>query len=196
MARPKVDQEAIKNQIVSIAEALLVETDGQRLSLSDIAKRMSVSQPYIFRHFKNKKALIGALAEKWFRTVEAAGDEICNSNLSWSDKLKAHTIETLRIKKAAYTQNPKLFAAYLKLASNHMDIVQNHSKNLTEQIAQILTEANDKRPSVETLNLVLDVTVQFRSPYAIQSAPMNATEARANKVMDALIYYLKNNEKV
>lgn len=196
MARPKVDQDAIKDQILEIANTLLVESNGQRLSLSDIAKHMSVSQPYIFRYFKNKKELIGALATRWFQSVEHSGERVCNSDLDWDDKLRAYTIETLRIKKTAFEKNPKLFAAHLSLASQHKSVVKDHTQLLNNQIAGILAEKNNKSPSDEILNLVLDATVQFRSPYAILSNPEYATEERANKVLDALTHYLNHNEKI
>lgn len=192
MPRPRIDAHAVRDQIVEIAETLLVESSGQRLILSDIAARMGVSQPYIYRHFKNKQALIAELTKRWFDKVETAGHHICQSDKPWQDKLRDHVLETLRLKREAYDANPALFAAYLNIAQSHRDIVEQHTKVLVGQMVQIL-EPNIRDDNLEELvNFTLDATVQFRVPAAIINMPAHATSHRAAIVLDAVIAFIES----
>lgn len=191
MPRPRVDNTAIRNRIVDIAETLLVESSGRRLVLSDIAARMGVSQPYVYRHFKNKQALVGELAMRWFEKIETAGDDICTSGDIWQDKLRAHILTTLKLKRQAYDANPELFAAYLRLAGAYPDSVQQHVQILTGQMRRIIAPAVAEHECDELVNLVLDATVQFRVPSAIMDYPAHATAPRAALVLEALIEFIE-----
>jgi len=195
LPRPHIDARAVRDRIVAIAEELLVESCGQRLVLSDIAARMGVSQPYIYRHFKNKQALIAELAERWFHKIEKVGHDICLTDKRWQDQLKEHILQTLKLKRAAYDHNPKLFAAYLSMAQLHPTLIEKHINTLIAQITQILSRHVPKQDIELFVNFILDATVQFRTPAAIINAPTHATEERATIVIDAVITYIESQTR-
>ncbi len=194
MPRPQIDARAVRDQIVDIAETLLVESSGQRLVLSDIAVRMGVSQPYIYRHFKNKHALIAELMKRWFDNIEKTGHEICQSGKPWQVKIREHVLETLRLKRAAFDANPELFAAYLNLAKDHQATVSEHTNVLVRQMSQILELGVSENNLEEMVNFTLDATVQFRVPVAILNMPEHATQSRAALVMDAVITFIESRQ--
>lgn len=191
MARPRVNVHAVREQIILIAETLLVESSGQRLVLSDIALRMGVSQPYIYRHFKNKSELVAELIKRWFHKVESTGYGICSSDQPWQDKLRACVLETLRLKRTAYEDNPQLFMSYLQFAQSHKGLVEQHVQVLVNQITQILAPQVPENNLEDLVNFTLDATVQFRVPTAIVSAPSHATALRATMVLDAVIAFIE-----
>lgn len=192
MARPRIDVHAVREQIILIAETLLVESSGQRLVLSDIALRMGVSQPYIYRHFKNKNELVAELIKRWFHKVESTGHEICRSDKPWQDKLRAYILEMLRLKRTAYEANSQLFVSYLQLAQSHKGLVEQHVQVLVDQITQILAPQVPEKDLEDLVNFTLDATVQFRVPTAIVSAPSHATPLRATMVLDAVIAFVEH----
>ena len=195
MPRPRIDEQAVRDRIIEIAETLLIESSGRRLVLSDIAARMGVSQPYVYRHFKNKDALVAELARRWFEKVEEDGENICNSSQSWQDKLRTYVLSMLQLKRKAYDANPELFAAYLRFAESHGAVVEQHIKVLVDQIRRILVSSVPENDLENIVNLVLDATVQFRVPAAIMSAPLNATPQRAKPVLNAIIEYIERRGK-
>ncbi|HAE25700.1 MULTISPECIES: TetR/AcrR family transcriptional regulator [Hyphomonas] len=61
--RPRSEREnAVRRAaILDAAEALVLETHNQRFSISDVAKRIGVSQSTIFLHFRNREELLTTL---------------------------------------------------------------------------------------------------------------------------------------
>lgn len=192
MARPRIDADSIKEQIIDIARQLVIESGGKRLVLSDIAHRMGVSQPYIYSHFKNKQALFSVLAERWFAELEEAGQAVCATERAWQCKLRDLIQTFLAIKKAEYEKDPALFSASLELASPHRDIIERHIAKLHGQVRCILAEIVPPSQLDTMAHMVLDATSAFRVPYEIARAPARATPERAEEVIAALIHYLES----
>ena len=191
MARPRIDAESVRQQILTIAKELVIESGGKRLVLSDIADRMGVSQPYLYAHFKNKHALMAVLAERWFFEGEEQGRIVCNTNRPWQCKLRDLIQIYLSIKKAEYERNPDLFIACLKIAEPHIEIIVEHIARLHGLFRQVLAEIVPPSQLDTMTNLVLDATTAFRVPYEIARNPDRATSERAEEVVAALIHYLE-----
>jgi len=192
MARPRIDADRVKEQIIEIARELVIESGGKRLVLSDIADRMGVSQPYIYTHFKNKQALFAVLAERWFTELEEAGQAICATERAWQCKLRDLIQTFLTIKKAEYERDPALFVACLELASPHRDIVERHVAHLHGLVREILAEIVPPSQLDTMAHMVLDATSAFRVPHEIARSPARATPERADEVIAALIHYLES----
>lgn len=186
MPRPKVDAASIRAEMMDAAEALLAESAGRRLVLSDIAARMGRSQSYVHSHFRTKHDLIAALAERWFAEVERAVRD-ADASGDPKDRIRAQVLATLRVKKAKHDVDPALFRAYLTLAAGHPELAQAHTARLTA----LLRNAIEACVPPETLDVALaaleDATAQFRVPHMIALKPHNATEARARAVLDILL---------
>lgn len=192
MARPRIDADRVKEQIIDIARELVIESGGKRLVLSDIADRMGVSQPYIYTHFKNKQALFAVLAERWFAELEEAGRAVCATQRAWQCKLRDLIQTFLAIKKAEYEKDPALFVACLELAAPHREIIERHIDSLHGLVRDILAETVPPAQLDTMAYMVLDATSAFRVPYEIARAPSRATPERAEEVIAALIHYLES----
>ena len=61
--RPRTERENAvrRTTILEAAEALLLESRNQRFSISNVAKRVGVSQSTIFLHFRNREELLTSL---------------------------------------------------------------------------------------------------------------------------------------
>lgn len=60
-----------KELILQAAFELMANPSFNEISLSDIARRVGVTKPAIFRHYKNKNALFSAMQERFFDDIAA-----------------------------------------------------------------------------------------------------------------------------
>ena len=193
MPRPRVDSQSIRETIIKIAETLILETEGRRLVLSDIADRMGVSQPYIYSHFRNKHELVAELTARWFHTIEEAEEKICAKDMPWQCKLRELTLSAMTIKKEKFLENPELFLACLRMAEPHGDVISIHIEKHHRNISMILSDVVPPAQLERMTMLVVDATIAFRVPIEIARHPERATPERLDEVLSALIHYLESS---
>ena len=183
MARPKPDADKIRQQLLHAAEQMLAETGGQRLILSELARRVGLSQSHAHNFFATKSDLVRALAENWFAEVEAAVDRVKAADLAPSAALEAYVLTILRLKRARHDADPQLFRAYLELAGAHWDVVVAHSVRLREVLRDILSRQVPPSRLEAATDMVLDATVAFRVPHMIALSRHSATDERARRTV-------------
>ena len=68
----------LRSALLAVADQLIDEGDAGALSLREVARRAGVSAPATYRHFRDKEALLAAVAQKGFedfgRALAAAMD--------------------------------------------------------------------------------------------------------------------------
>ncbi|MEK5057060.1 TetR family transcriptional regulator [Paenibacillus sp. FSL H7-0326] len=105
MARDEKKSVNRKAEIISAAIEVFAETGYYRATTAQVAERANISQPYVFRFFATKEALLlSALELSWERIQQsfkqvvetAAGPEELESDLieAYKEILSAHTNET------------------------------------------------------------------------------------------------------
>jgi AcrR family transcriptional regulator len=62
----------LRAALISEGLVMLQESDADSLSLRELARRVGVSAPSVYRHFPDKQALMTALAEEGLRQLAAA----------------------------------------------------------------------------------------------------------------------------
>ena len=190
MARPRIDTDAVASRFLEEAETMLVETQGRRLVLSEIAARVGISQSYAHRFFPTKSDLVRKLAARWFEQVEVESKQIAMRDLPAPDRLELWILTLLRLKRDRYDSNPALYLAYLDLALGHMDLVKTHTGVLSHDLGTILRDIVGEKHLPEALALVEDATVLFRTPQNIARLRHRATDARAEAVVRMCVDYL------
>lgn len=191
MARPKPDTDAIKARLITEAEALLVQSDGRKLVLSDIAGRVGMSQSYLHTFFPTKADLVRSLAKQWFSAVEIASRQAAQSDAAADKKLEAWLLSILRIKRNRFDENPKLYWAYLELARNHADLVEHHVRSLRADLSLIVKDLALERDLETTVTLIEDATLLFRTPQNIATYRHRVTNEAAKSVCDMLLSYFE-----
>lgn len=190
MARPRIDQDALRNRILAAAESLLEETDGRRLVMSEIADRIGISQPYVHRFFATKADLVRALAQRWFDEVEHTSRTVVEAKAPAADRLEAWLLTLLRLKRDRYDENPALFTAYLRLAADHPDLVATHADRLHGDLKDIIKGLAPPARLAHAVELVEDATVLFRIPGNIATFRQAATDSRARAMVKMLVSQL------
>ncbi len=187
MARPAPDASTIRAEMLDTAEALLTESGGQRLVMSDIARHLGMSQSYAHRFFPTKHDLVGGLAARWFEAVETKGAEIIAGSGSAPERLRRLVLATLEIKRDRFDENPQLYLAYMDLARDHMPLVISHAGVLRGQIRDLVSEIVAPQNVEAALELTEDATMRFRVPQMIAQYRPTATHERANAVVNMVL---------
>ena len=75
MAAEKLPTDIRREQIVAAALQVMSESSIRRLTMKDIAQRMGMAPSALYRHFKNRDAMMSAILEhirtKLYRNIEA-----------------------------------------------------------------------------------------------------------------------------
>ena len=195
MARPKPDVDKIRARLLAAAESQLESTQGRRLVLSDIAERVGMSQSYLHTFYPTKADLIRALAAKWFEAVEEGSSKACTVNQSADMRLEQWLLSILRIKRNRFDANPALFLAYLELAREHMDLVYDHVRALRMDLTAIVEELVPRIEVEDTVELIENATLLFRTPQNIAAYRDRATDEAAQATCRLLINHLGNREE-
>lgn len=185
MPRPKPNADKVKKRLLAEAERMLWETKG-RLVMSEIADRAGMSQSNAHRFFATKDHLVRELALRWFENVKRQSAAIVALNMAPGEKLERWLLTILTIKRDRYDADPELFDAYLKLAAGHMDIVHHHAAELTRHLELILNGLVPPDALQDTITLIEDATVLFRTPENISLFRSRVTDTRAIAVITAL----------
>ncbi|WP_426105574.1 TetR/AcrR family transcriptional regulator [Massilia sp. TSP1-1-2] len=62
----------LRSTLLAVADQLIDEGDAGELSLREVARRAGVSAPATYRHFRDKQALLAAVAQKGFEDFNLA----------------------------------------------------------------------------------------------------------------------------
>lgn len=62
----------LRSTLLAVADQLIDEVDAGAISLREVARRSGVSAPATYRHFRDKEALLAALAQKGFEDFGVA----------------------------------------------------------------------------------------------------------------------------
>lgn len=195
MARPKIDTQKLKERLIDEAEKMLVETQGRRLVLSELAARVGISQSYTHRFFPTKADLVRVLAARWFARIEQQSHAVATGTAPAPERLEAWIMGLLGAKRDRFDANPMLFNAYLDLAADHGSLVQQHTEQLSQHLRLILAEMVPADALDPAVALVEDATVLFRIPHNISRFRPLATDARAQAVVRMLVQHLGKTQK-
>lgn len=192
MARPKVDNAAMRERFFAAAEAVIRTNGGRKLVLSDIAKTLGMSQSNAYRYFRNRDELIIALADRWFADVERAAEAAVAREGDPEEKIAGWLLATMRQKIKRFDDDPELFRSYLELAKAYPAIVAAHAERIlamTRPAALMLVGAARLD---QAMHLLEDATICFRNPYMIAQQRAILTEDRALAVLDAVFLYFRH----
>jgi AcrR family transcriptional regulator len=70
---------ALREALIEEARRLLAENGVDDFSLSELARRVGVSPPAVYRHFANRNDLLSAVAERGYEELTEAMDEVYRS---------------------------------------------------------------------------------------------------------------------
>ncbi len=149
-----------KEKILVTAEKLIVENGVEQVNLTDIATAVGISQPALYKHFKNKNDIFSTLAFNWlnqilsdifpFKTAKSDLAECCHDWL-W-------TLASSKYR--AYQDTPEMFALYTTYLGSQPELEQQHIKDLLASFSAASQIKNERQ-----LGAFLYLFSRFHHPY-------------------------------
>lgn len=117
-----------QSQIVSESINLIAEMGIQGLTIKNLAKKIEVSEPAIYRHFSSKMDILLAILDSFKQDKQVSLSKIASNRLSSLKKLEAiytHQFST-------FTQNPALAAVIFS------EEIFTNDKRLSRKVYEIM----------------------------------------------------------
>ncbi|HEX7012387.1 MAG TPA: TetR/AcrR family transcriptional regulator [Steroidobacteraceae bacterium] len=136
MVEPSAVISSARDRILEAAERVVGETGAAKLTLDAVAQAAGVSKGGLLYHYPTKEALLGALAERYVRSMEQCV-EAAKGGLSEGDHgrdLKACIVGAL----ASGSRSKAMGAALLAAAANDptlLDVIRERAVLFTEHLA-------------------------------------------------------------
>ncbi len=191
MARPQVDHEAVREQLLEHAEQLVRERGPVAITVTEIATAAGMSQSNVYRFFPNKDSLFEALAERWFRDFNAIMEEVVESDLSPREKLYEFFARRVALKRQRYEEDPDYFDSCMILGDEYRDVVMGYVDLADHYMAVILSEAIgagefDGMTIDELMAPVNLMVAPFINPKLIEQYRTSATLENLRRVIDTI----------
>ena len=78
----------IRREQIAVAALRILGASGKRLHMTDIAARMGLAPSALYRHFKNRDALLSAVLELIRQKLFANLETVCQTNTDALDRLR------------------------------------------------------------------------------------------------------------
>jgi AcrR family transcriptional regulator len=156
-------------------EARALTADGWRTSTTkatvvDVARALGVSHGSVYRHFRRKAALREAVTSRWLeRTVKELAKITNGTEHPAPVRLRFWLTTLFEAKRHKAGDDPELFATYTVLIGENSGVVEEHIRELVEQLREIIEEGVRAEqfaftePSVAA-QAVFDATARFHDP--------------------------------
>lgn len=161
-------------RILEATEDMLRRHGAAKATVVDVARALGVSHGTVYRHFRTKAELRGAVTKRWLDRTSVALSGIVTGDEPPEAKLRHWLAGLFEAKQHKAGDDPELFATYTVLTGENDDVVDDHIAELTGQLTAIVREgvaagdftAPDPAASARA---VFDATCRFHDPsYAPQ----------------------------
>ncbi|MEB8343583.1 TetR family transcriptional regulator [Streptomyces endophyticus] len=156
-------------RILAATEDVLRRHGPAKATVVDVARALGVSHGSVYRHFRTKAALRGAVTKRWLDRTTARLAEVVAADEPPAVKLR-HWLSTLfEAKRHKAGDDPELFATYSVLTGEQNDVVDAHIAELTSQLTAILQQGVacgefDISDLPATARAVFEATAHFHDP--------------------------------
>lgn len=169
MARPKPDPTLVREQMLLASEDLLARHGPAKLTVTDVAAAVGMSQSYAYRFFASKQSLLEALGERWLAGIEAELVAVAAASDNPAERFVRFIARQYELKRNKALADPRLFKSYLDLGITNTAVVERHLARLSAELEKIMADCAAAgliagRDPVDAAHLAEALTVRFREP--------------------------------
>ncbi|MFI6872673.1 TetR family transcriptional regulator [Streptomyces sp. NPDC050400] len=170
-------------RILAATEDVLRRHGAAKATVVDVARALGVSHGTVYRHFRTKAELRGAVTKRWLDRTTGILAEVTAGSEDPAAKLRHWLAALFEAKRHKAGDDPELFATYTVLTTENGGVVDAHIGELTDQLTAIVQEGVDRgefeAPDVAaTARAVFEATAHFHDPvYAPDWSKPDSTEA-------------------
>lgn len=186
-----------KEIILDATEEVIRRFGPNKANITDVAKSLKVSHAAIYRYYNGKIALWNAVTERWLTHLHAPSNDILKEDGPADVKLSNLLESFVESKHHSSINDPEMFANYIKLAQNSMEVIEKAKeegiKSIEKIIVQGITEGIffTESPYQEARSLYLATSV-FIHPDTFEDPNR---KQNIKSVINLLIRGLKNSNR-
>ncbi|WP_409236190.1 TetR family transcriptional regulator [Streptomyces sp. PA5.6] len=156
-------------RILEATEEVLRRHGAAKATVVDVARALGVSHGTVYRHFRTKAELRGAVTRRWLDRTSQALSAIVTGAEPPEAKLRLWLAGLFDAKQHKAGDDPELFATYSVLVDENSDVVDAHIADLTSQLTAIIQEGADAGDFTSpdpalSARAVFDATSRFHDP--------------------------------
>ena len=198
MPRPQLDPEMIRNEIMETAEEMIRQRGARDFSVSEIAAACDMSQSNFYRYFDSKEAFYEAMAERWFKELNAIMEDVIASDVPAKQKLFNFFDQRLTVKRARFEDDPKLFESYMEIGAEHFEVIRGYIDLADHYMAVIVAEAMAEGyfegMEIDHIVSLINLMIQpFVNPETMMGLWSTATPENLRIIIDTLFNGLSMN---
>jgi AcrR family transcriptional regulator len=154
-------------EIIDVSIGLIAEKGIQNLTIKNIAEKMNISEPAIYRHFDCKLEILLAILDSFDQRVDALFEQVNQSTAPYTEKLKAFYLarceefaKTPELARVIFSE--EIFQNEKVLSDKVSIIMQKHQVFIAKIIGQA-QENNELRADLpkEHLSLIIMGTLRL-----------------------------------
>lgn len=142
-------------------EDFILKNGTENLTISKIASQINLSQPAIYKHFKNKEDLMTTLALRFLneQTLAALFSFDASNYTQKADVIHDWIWTLASSKRRAYEETPEMFALYTTYVGGNAELASAHILELVESL-----QATATLDSAEEAGTLLQIFAYFHHP--------------------------------
>jgi AcrR family transcriptional regulator len=179
-------------RILEATEEVLRRHGPAKATVVDVARALGVSHGSVYRHFRTKAALRGAVTKRWLdRTSEVLSVIVADTDRDPDTRLHDWLAALFEAKRRKAGDDPELFATYTVLTGESGDVVGEHITDLTTQLTRIIEEGAATGTFTVTdpataARAVFQATGRFHDPYYAREWEQPGVEGEFEAMVELL----------
>ena len=191
MPRTGVKPEELRQAALEAAESVIRRYGVERTRIVDIARMVGINHALLYRHFKDRAALIDAVSERWLARLQedlgkitAAESDPVICIEQWFTAL----YQAMRHRRQA---DPELYHSLRLAHEEGRAFIGKHGAEIRWQLAKLVTAAmqsgqlRDGNP-LETAVLLFDAMTAFHHPVMIDEQAGADRQAALDSLLDIM----------
>ena len=198
MPRTGLSPEEMRDAALEAAETVIRRHGVDRTRIVDIAAVIGVNHALLYRHFKDRAALIDSVSERWLSHLRRDLDTVAASTGGPVERMRHWLLALHRMLSEKRRSDPELFQSYRQAHDEDRPFIGKHGTAIRWQLAKLVTEAMqsgtlaDANP-LETAVTLYDATAAFHHPALVDEHAGANREAELGPLVDLLVRGLRTS---
>ncbi|WP_128428326.1 TetR family transcriptional regulator [Streptomyces cyaneus] len=194
---PPTSETLTAERILATTEEVLRRHGPAKATVVDVARALGVSHGSVYRHFRTKAELRGAVTKRWLdRMFESLSGVVDAEDLDPEARLRAWFEGLFAAKRRKAGDDPELFATFSVLAAESGGVVGEHIADLTGQLTRIVQAGVDAgsftaADPATTARALFHATARFHDPGYAREWERPGVEGELEAVVDLLVRGLR-----
>ncbi|WP_353942457.1 TetR family transcriptional regulator [Streptomyces sp. HUAS MG91] len=179
-------------RILAATEEVLRRHGAAKATVVDVARALGVSHGSVYRHFRTKAELRGAVTKRWLDRTTGVLSAVADGDEPPAAKLRHWLSALFDAKRHKAGDDPELFATYTVLTTENSEVVDAHIAELLGQLTGILQEGVargefEAPDTTATVRAIFEATAHFHDPVHAQEWTRPDATAAFDAVVDLVM---------